>query len=396
MGLLGKVSAAVKAETQGEVPKSFLDKVITSTPVVMTVVATVLAGLSSGEMSTAQYHRAMAAQTQSKAGDQWSFYQAKRTRQANSENTMDLLQGNGSAGTGAIDPSFFNQAPVKLIELAGQLQAADQESKPDTSPATPDALQTGATEAKSLAAQWQQLLTDPSSAPAMRVLQTGEVPHIAEQPVNDKDIKVVLDAIEAVKAEEEIDGLARKVSQSQFEAAMAKAQSNQHAFDAATKPVQRFIDRAGKLVAAESMLARRIDDPFREGSNMRPTTAPSTAPTTTALAPIADALRRHAKALSGEFTAARLRFTARRYQAESAYNLATAQLFEVDVHRSSVRSERHRLRSKNFFYGMLAAQAAVTIATLSLAVKQRSLLWTLATVAGALAVALGTYVYLFT
>src|ERR1700712_1529695 len=77
--------------------KPIWDRVISMTPVVMTVVATILAGLSSSEMSIAQYHRALSAQNQSKAGDQWSFYQAKKLRQATMDSSLDLLQGLGSS-----------------------------------------------------------------------------------------------------------------------------------------------------------------------------------------------------------------------------------------------------------------------------------------------------------
>src|SRR5215470_16440232 len=75
-----------------EKPKSFWDSILTSTPVVLTVVATLLAGLSSSEMTRAQYHRSLAAQHQSKAGDQWSFFQAKRIRGGNTEMEVELLR----------------------------------------------------------------------------------------------------------------------------------------------------------------------------------------------------------------------------------------------------------------------------------------------------------------
>jgi hypothetical protein len=65
---------------------------LSATPVVMAVVATMLAGLASSEMTRAQYDRALAAQQQSKAGDQWSFFQAKRLRGALQRNSVDLLQ----------------------------------------------------------------------------------------------------------------------------------------------------------------------------------------------------------------------------------------------------------------------------------------------------------------
>ena len=44
---------------------------------------------------------------------------------------------------------------------------------------------------------------------------------------------------------------------------------------------------------------------------------------------------------------------------------------------------------------MLAAQAGVTIATLSLAVKHKSLLWGLASLAGVGAIAFSIYVHLY-
>ena len=57
----------------------------------MTVIATMLAGLASSEMTRAQYDRSLAAQLQSKAGDQWGYFQAKKLRSAVAHNTLDLL-----------------------------------------------------------------------------------------------------------------------------------------------------------------------------------------------------------------------------------------------------------------------------------------------------------------
>jgi hypothetical protein len=59
------------------------------TPVIMTVVATLLAGLSTKTMTKAQYVRALAAQPQSKSGDQWAFFQAKRLRGAIPAGALD-------------------------------------------------------------------------------------------------------------------------------------------------------------------------------------------------------------------------------------------------------------------------------------------------------------------
>src|SRR5574337_1013277 len=82
----------IPEQLKAEVPPNKWGKILTATPVVMAVVATMLAGLASSEMSRAQYDRALGAQLQSKAGDQWSFFQAKRLRGALQRNALDLLE----------------------------------------------------------------------------------------------------------------------------------------------------------------------------------------------------------------------------------------------------------------------------------------------------------------
>src|SRR5262245_5101705 len=72
-------------------PKPAWDLILTTTPVVLTVLGTILAGLSNSEMTLAQYYRTLAAQSQAKVADQWSFYQAKRIRGTTLETTVDLM-----------------------------------------------------------------------------------------------------------------------------------------------------------------------------------------------------------------------------------------------------------------------------------------------------------------
>ena len=74
--------ATIPDALKADLPQTKWGKVLATTPVVMTVIATLLAGLSSGEMIRAQYDRSLAAQQQSKAGDQWGYFQAKRLRAA--------------------------------------------------------------------------------------------------------------------------------------------------------------------------------------------------------------------------------------------------------------------------------------------------------------------------
>jgi len=79
-------------QLKADLPQTMFGRILAATPVVMAVVATMLAGLASSEMTRAQYARALAAQQQSKAGDQWSFFQAKRLRSSLQRNSIDLLQ----------------------------------------------------------------------------------------------------------------------------------------------------------------------------------------------------------------------------------------------------------------------------------------------------------------
>src|SRR3954464_7809249 len=102
-------------ELKKDAPQTTFGKILTATPVAMAVLATMLAGLASSEMTRAQYDRALAAQQQSKAGDQWSFFQAKRLRGAIQRNSSDLLQS--VAAVRPLDPSRF---PLAVEEAAGK------------------------------------------------------------------------------------------------------------------------------------------------------------------------------------------------------------------------------------------------------------------------------------
>jgi hypothetical protein len=114
---------------KADIPPGKWGKVLAATPIVMTVIATLLAGLSSGEMTRAQYDRALAAQQQSKAGDQWNYFQAKRLRAALQRNTLDLLRG--TAGVRPLDPAT-------VLHSAGGQQALECLTHGTLPPAGPD------------------------------------------------------------------------------------------------------------------------------------------------------------------------------------------------------------------------------------------------------------------
>jgi hypothetical protein len=98
-------------------PKSLKESIYDMTPIVLTVIATVLAGLSSSEMTKAQYYRAYAAQMQSKASDQWAYYQAKRMRTVEADNSLDLLEA--SSRPGRFDPDRLIQASQSFQQAIG-------------------------------------------------------------------------------------------------------------------------------------------------------------------------------------------------------------------------------------------------------------------------------------
>src|SRR5436189_4338642 len=106
------MKVTIPEELKKDVPQTNWGKILSTTPVVMAVIATLLAGLASSEMTTAQYDRSLAAQQQSKAGDQWSYFQAKRLRSALAQNGFDLLRA--TAAVRAFDPAALQRAVAQM------------------------------------------------------------------------------------------------------------------------------------------------------------------------------------------------------------------------------------------------------------------------------------------
>jgi hypothetical protein len=280
------------------VPQTMWGRVLAATPVIMTVVATALAGLASSEMTRAQYSRSLAAQQQSKAGDQWGFFQAKRLRAALQRNTLDILH-----------------ATVEVHPYA----ATDLDAVTATA------------------------------------LQSGELPALPGATALDPSVSTALTVLEKSPTDAEAATLIAQVQSKALDEALLAAKERAHALDKLLDPITKAIEHLDK------QQAQSTTDP----------------------------------AVIRSFTAARLRYTANRYDAEARVNQAIANLYEVQVRLSNQKAERHHHRSKSFFFGMLIAQAAVIIATFSLAAARRSLLWSLAAAGGAGAVSFAIYVYLF-
>ena len=271
-------------ELTNEVPQTKWGKVLLATPVVMTVIATLLAGLASSEMTTAQYDRALGAQLQSKAGDQWSYFQAKKLRGAMQRNSFELLTAT---------------AEIRTIE----------------NPAL-----------------------EKMPAPA--------------SPSFEAKVDAALQAIEQQKPETEIADRLKSVDDKSLAAALQVAKDNALAFDTATVPASQTLDQLEKALPAGDKAAAR------------------------------------------NLTATRMRYNSARYDAEARLNQTIANLYELQVRKANVSAERHHKRSGKFFFGMLAAQAAVIVSTFAIAAQKRSFLWSVAAVAGIAAIIFAIYVYL--
>jgi hypothetical protein len=283
---------------KADLPQNKFGKILGATPVVMAVVATMLAGLASSEMTRAQYDRSFAAQLQSKAGDQWSYYQAKKLRSAVARNTLDLL-------------------------------AATSEVRPLNAATLVDA------DAATIAAFTKNQLPP-------------ELPVIFDDGVN-----AALAAVENYQPETDVAAALVKVKPAQIAAALTAAQDAATAFDLATKPVNKASDN--------------FDETLMAGD----------------------------KRMFQDFSAARLRYTSARYEAEARLNQSIASLYELQVRQNNYTAEKHHKRSGKFFYGMLAAQLAVIISTFAIAARQRNFLWSIAAAAGLAAIAFAAYVYLY-
>src|SRR5271170_649011 len=283
---------------KADLPPNKFGKILGATPIVMTVIATMLAGLASSEMTKAQYDRAMAAQLQSKAGDQWSYYQAKKLRSAVAHNTLDLLQATSDV------------APLDAATLPN------------------------------------------ADAATIAALTKNQLPE-AQLAKFDDGVQAALEAVENSEPETEVASALAKVKPMQLAESLVAAQAAAMAFDNATKSINKASDKFDETL----MMGDRRS--FRD------------------------------------FSAARLRYTSSRYDAEARLNQAVASIYELQVRQNNYSAEKHHRRSAKFFYGMLAAQMAVIISTFAIAARQRNFLWSIAAAAGTAAVAFAAYVYLY-
>lgn len=294
--MAGKIE--IPEELKKDLPQSKWGKILGATPIIMTVIATMLAGLASSEMTKAQYDRSYAAQLQSKAGDQWSYYQAKKLRSSVARNSLDVLHAT---------------TDVKPLEAA-VLENAD--------------------------------------AITIAALVKNEMP-TATPAKFEADVVTAMEAVESGKPEAEVRALLANIKHNQLDSALLAAKDSANDFDNATKSINKASDK--------------FDEKLMLGS----------------------------REIFAAFSSARLRYSAARYEMEARLNQSIAGIYELQVRKWNVSAEQHHRRSKNFFFGMLAAQMAVIIATFAIAARQKNFLWSVAATAGVAAVSFSLYVYLF-
>ena len=278
------MKVTIPEELKRDMPQTSWGKILSATPIVMTVIATLLAGLASSEMTRAQYDRAYGAQLQSKAGDQWGYFQAKKMRGAMQQNSLELLEA-----TADVHP-LVNPALEKIPAVA---------------------------------------------APAL-----------------DGRLMIALTLVKADSPETEIAAALKSVDDKTLADALQAARDQARDFDTALDPAGLTLAHLETTLPAGDKSARQ------------------------------------------NFTAAKMKFDAARYNAEAALNQNIGYLLELQVRKANLSAERHHKRSQKFFFGMLAAQAGIIVSTFAMAARQRNLLWTLAATAGLAAVIFAIYVYL--
>jgi hypothetical protein len=237
-----------------------------------------------------------------------------------------------------------------------------------------------------LVRQLNQATTQPDAAEAIASFFRGDVPKIQEKTIDDQGIKDSIRGVDSRAPESDLERQAGQIDEDRLNQVVAIATDNAVAFDDAisrsdqnVSRISAIFDEIAEKTSAFERTARWVSDQV-DGNVFDKSTV---------------SVHALAGQLNAAFSIARLRFNAARYDRDARYNQVLADIYEVRVRKESYLSERHRLRSKEFFYVMLGAQTGVTIATLSLAVRRKMVLWGIAVAAGLAAISFAAYVYLF-
>jgi hypothetical protein len=339
-------NSTASSTDEKEKPKGFWSRVLVAIPVVLALVATAFAGMSSSEMTKSMYFRSLAGQHQSKAGDQWAFFQAKRIRGTNLETTEILLQTIGNS----LSYEPLEDLPAKLDYLASIIEEIAKGQK-DKKADFEKALQ----KTNGVVVKLKKMLSDEKTKQNLTYLATGTLPKIEDKKLKNAEVqKAIDDVIKEVgdrKTESDTAESVRKLNAADIDEAIRVAEQNADSFSKSCDPVTDTIKEFRNIFRElESALKLALNGPPDKQT-------------------VADF-----SSLKSSFMASVLNFDARRYREESNYNRKAAELYEVRVRRSGVESDIHRERSFMFFYCMLIAQAGVVIGSLAAGRSLRGLL----------------------
>jgi hypothetical protein len=359
----------------------------------------------------------MAAQNQSKASDQWSLFQAKRIRGTEVQRTIRLLQALSEPAQ--IDALSLEAVPgdfirdlrrieketdrfLQAVASAGGALGSAAGNLSHTATRLKKELQDRITNAQTTSSRLKQELARKEIRDALPYLTSNELPPVSALSIQGSDIAATLEALRVRRPDTEISALASGITDAALGDAIRLADENVGLVEEAGKPVASSLDRLDtlleELVTLPRAIVRSVGELNATVSEIAPSENKAIAPLSSSAATITSlvaALRATANQWRQDMIVARDNYSVRRYEREARANETAAALIEIQVRKNDLKSERHRGRSKLFFYGMLAAQAGVTIASFSLALKHRSLLWSLASLAGLGAVLFGIYVYLY-
>jgi hypothetical protein len=381
---MAKLPPLPDSQTNPNQKQSLWEKVVVSTPIILTVVATILAGLSSSELNLAQYSRSLAAQMQSKASDQWNYFQAKKLRAEQCRETMMILQSIGQSPR--LDATAMRRQANELAEDMENISVADATANASVDNRGEIAiLRRYVLETKQIVGQLNQSTTQPDGSVSTDRSAAAEFPRANDEPIGDQAILDLMAAIGSSESDTQTEQEAGRIDQASLDRAIAAANKNSIAFSDAIRLASDTMDEYAKSAVRISANVAGFNE---AAAKLAGPDAPD------AHKPLDD-LRESASRLGGALAVASQEFDGVRYDHEAKYCQTLAQLYEIQVRKDGFTSERHRVRSRQFFYGMLAAQAGVTIATFALAVRRRSVLWGLAASAGLAAITFAAYVYVF-
>jgi hypothetical protein len=237
---------------------------------------------------------------------------------------------------------------------------------------------------------------------AIRYLTMNELPPVTIGSIQESEIRNAVQAVRARQPDDKLAPLISHIADGALREAIQQANDNIAIVEDASKPValsleqlHHLVENLGSCAPALARSAKELSAALTETVSQDEKALVSLRNSATALVNSTEALKASAAEFRKNFIVAEDSYTARRYEREARANEDAAALYEVQVRKSDLSSDGHRRRSKLFFYGMLAAQAGVTISAFSLALKHRSFLWSLATCAGLGAVLFGAYVYIY-